>query len=1347
MNEHPCNVGFVELDLGKIPGLPTLPFVEGDPRTTFRELRRGGIPEKTDLLPAANVFDLIPWHRRTLRIALAMKGGLSLAVWIGGAVAELDILRRIRVFTDGDHCRALVLHATDDAERERGGPEPALISRAARYARLLAKHGYDRVEFDVLAGASAGGLNGVLYAVAQRAGVGFDTMIDTWLSSGAAWDLLQSGKPARFDAVMRGDNFFWPQLTTALTRLVEQRDADSPLRSEQVVVDLSATLLDAVDASDRTTAEGRAQFRFVGGRDPLDDRAVPPRYVGGTTDLDASDYADIARIAYAAKTTSAFPFVFEPSLIYSGTSPLVGSNGWTPPRLAGATVDSPDMRMVFNAHRPDAATQPFRVADGGLLDNIPIDRALNAVRNMPADEHSNRAILYLDPSPKETAALFRRPTSYTEGRPTLVRDATAQREFHAPPEVVREDVGSRIMGTVLASLRKRSARESRDDEIEEVDLVRATTSVAKARNELLAERIDGSALVPEREQEVAAAYAGYRAACDFELLAPALLHPGEWLLGTDLDERPELLALDRLGIVRVESAFRELPDATREANPREWNATATATATGRQALVDACLTTLSWIRAVEQAAFQANLLDALDDALDAQHPEHRPELRPAPGTRPPDPEGRIAHTAARFVVRRQLSRILREATVARDRAILTTLHDAFTRMQNDGTLAALSPADALEVVRAWGSADRAPDAARVSAWDELTEIVRWLLARSEWIDANAPTHWRRTPWSKLRDLTDDDDPGRRVAKLTAKQLPLLFGGSGIPQPISSVRFHRIGADVQPARALEYRLLMEDQLLRGYRAALARPCDSLDSVTVGNLLDEQTLRSTAKLAGLRAANVAGFLSRDWRRNDWWWGRLDAAAGIVEFFASLPLAPTVKHAIDEAAGQTPSPAPTKTTDVLTSVHDDLLRQLASPRAKLLQLARPATVAESDSSESDADRARFVRGTQGLESLSDSYRVAMTARMLRATSTALAQGARATSPKRLAHWVLRPLAVLLPAAVSPPRLIVLAGLLVCAALTIWPMTTATFVAKKNPDVLTGVIVAGFVALVAVRLVAARSSKRRHDRRIAAHTPTRIWTRAVIEAAERRAWRPRVALFATTLVLTVALIWLAFRFGVGSVLFWAVAFAFTVTAELTTQALQTVPPSLHRTRSRILVPTIIAVALVISAAWLTRFAAESGEAWTAAFLQGAPWEQVDWLEDWRGVMWHAIGAGSIAASVALTVLVGAYRKWRMLFAPVLLVALSAALVAAVVGLSVTPHSNAAGQAVEVVLVGWLAGTVLWWAPWWRGSATGPEDGPKDTVLDRGWVDTRVEARERAARRSKSPASAAPPTPPVTAP
>ena len=35
-----------------------------------------------------------PGHRVELRLALSMNGGVSLAVWIGGAVSEIDCLRR-----------------------------------------------------------------------------------------------------------------------------------------------------------------------------------------------------------------------------------------------------------------------------------------------------------------------------------------------------------------------------------------------------------------------------------------------------------------------------------------------------------------------------------------------------------------------------------------------------------------------------------------------------------------------------------------------------------------------------------------------------------------------------------------------------------------------------------------------------------------------------------------------------------------------------------------------------------------------------------------------------------------------------------------------------------------------------------------------------------------------------------------------------------------------------------------------------------------------------------------------------------------------------------------------------
>ena len=147
-----------------IPGYVELRLHDDGSPGRFRPLAEA-IEESFD------VSDPTPWHGRRLRVALAMKGGLSLAVWIGGAIAELDVLRRIRIFHSDGHARALLYHVESDAE-EASGRRDELVPRAEQYARLLHARGYDSVEFDVLAGASAGGLNGVLYGVAQRAGVG-----------------------------------------------------------------------------------------------------------------------------------------------------------------------------------------------------------------------------------------------------------------------------------------------------------------------------------------------------------------------------------------------------------------------------------------------------------------------------------------------------------------------------------------------------------------------------------------------------------------------------------------------------------------------------------------------------------------------------------------------------------------------------------------------------------------------------------------------------------------------------------------------------------------------------------------------------------------------------------------------------------------------------------------------------------------------------------------------------------------------------------------------------------------------------------------------------------------------
>ena len=114
---------------------------------------------------------------RELRLALSMNGGVSLAVWIGGAVSEIDCLR------SGDGFWGELL--------ENCGFKPKAL-------------------VDVMTGASAGGLNAVLMAQAIRSGTPFDTFLELWQDHADIDKLLKGPLHAtRYDvrAVLKGDHF------------------------------------------------------------------------------------------------------------------------------------------------------------------------------------------------------------------------------------------------------------------------------------------------------------------------------------------------------------------------------------------------------------------------------------------------------------------------------------------------------------------------------------------------------------------------------------------------------------------------------------------------------------------------------------------------------------------------------------------------------------------------------------------------------------------------------------------------------------------------------------------------------------------------------------------------------------------------------------------------------------------------------------------------------------------------------------------------------------------------------------------------------------------------------------
>ena len=86
-----------------------------------------------------------------------MRGGVSLAVWIGGAMQEIDHLR----------------HPDD--------PDDAEDSGFARH--ILGVTRFNRLEVDIITGASAGGLNAALAGMAIAHGTSLKSLRDVWMNT------------------------------------------------------------------------------------------------------------------------------------------------------------------------------------------------------------------------------------------------------------------------------------------------------------------------------------------------------------------------------------------------------------------------------------------------------------------------------------------------------------------------------------------------------------------------------------------------------------------------------------------------------------------------------------------------------------------------------------------------------------------------------------------------------------------------------------------------------------------------------------------------------------------------------------------------------------------------------------------------------------------------------------------------------------------------------------------------------------------------------------------------------------------------------------------------------------
>ena len=352
-------------------------------------------------------------REKELRLALVCYGGISLAVYMHGITKEIWRL-------------AGASHAFHD-----DGP-PAIGSQAV-YRDLLAEMEAIgdikvRVLVDIIAGASAGGINGVFLAQAIATGQSLDPLTDLWLTSADVEALIDAdAAPAsRFSKV-----WALPLAWMAAGRSAETVDAltDAETRDEvkaklshfvrsrwfeppfggATFTNLVLDALDAMHASSigpRLLPAGQPLDLFVTVTDftghperlvlnsPPEVMETEHRLVIGFSDSGqpCQTLAHVAELTFAARATSSFPGAFPPFTVGELDAVLTKRDTDWPGRHQFL------QRILPRQSAANAADKAVLI-DGSVLANAPFRPAIDALRDRPARRQIDRRFVYIDPSP------------------------------------------------------------------------------------------------------------------------------------------------------------------------------------------------------------------------------------------------------------------------------------------------------------------------------------------------------------------------------------------------------------------------------------------------------------------------------------------------------------------------------------------------------------------------------------------------------------------------------------------------------------------------------------------------------------------------------------------------------------------------------------------------------------------------------------------------------------------------------------------------------------------------------------------------------------------------------------
>lgn len=357
--------------------------------------------------------NLLTMREKELRLALVCYGGISLAVYMHGTTKEVWRLARA----------SRAHHA--GAPRQDGveGVYRRLIETLSDAAGVEL-----RVLVDILAGASAGGINAIFLADAISGGHSLDPLTDLWLETAdvdklldpqvsalsrvakaaavpIAWALSAKRGGAVEQTVEAGHR---DEVRTKLANFVRARWFAPPFSGSG----FTNLLLDALDAMRRSEAgapllpEYQPLDLFV---TVTDFHGYPERLkLNSPSEVDETEHrltisfrdsggperrlADPAELAFAARATASFPGAFPPFQAAELDAALEQRGQTWPGR-------EDFLKRVLPRHAAVGAAESAVLIDGSVLANAPFGPAIDALQSRPARREIDRRFVYIDPKP------------------------------------------------------------------------------------------------------------------------------------------------------------------------------------------------------------------------------------------------------------------------------------------------------------------------------------------------------------------------------------------------------------------------------------------------------------------------------------------------------------------------------------------------------------------------------------------------------------------------------------------------------------------------------------------------------------------------------------------------------------------------------------------------------------------------------------------------------------------------------------------------------------------------------------------------------------------------------------